>query len=445
MEQARPLATISDDELLRRLADLLRQSRRVESELVAHIAEADERRLYAREASPSMFAYCTEVLHLSEAEAYLRIAVARASRQHPLLLDMLSDGRLHLTGIARLAPHLTTANRAELLGRATHKSRRQIEELIAEIAPRPDAPALMRRLPERSELPAPAVLVGAGESELALPQLCPDGVGVAAVALAALDQTPALGQTPASRQPAPAAAQAAPAALIQPLGCARYKVQFTASAELHAKLERLRALMRSQVPDGDLATIIERAVTEKLEQLESRRFAKARRPRKSLGESDTSPSSRHIPAAVRRAVYARDGGRCRYVDEAGRRCSERDRVEYHHRHPFGVGGDHSPTNTRLMCRAHNAYLAEHDYGSQTMARWSHRGGTSPRVLARSDPHADVRRPVVAAARGGERDQQAGAAALEDAVVRDQRVAPALLAVRGLGVHLVGERLVEEEL
>ena len=58
-----------------------------------------------------MFAYCTEVLHLSEAEAYLRIAAARASREHPVLLTMLADGRLHLTAIAKLAPHLTPENR----------------------------------------------------------------------------------------------------------------------------------------------------------------------------------------------------------------------------------------------------------------------------------------------------------------------------------------------
>ncbi len=97
---------ISDDELLRRLSDLLQQSRRVEADLVTHIGEVHERRLYAREASPSMFAYCTEVLNLSEHEAYLRITVARASRQHPILLEMLADGRLHLSGIAKLAPHL---------------------------------------------------------------------------------------------------------------------------------------------------------------------------------------------------------------------------------------------------------------------------------------------------------------------------------------------------
>jgi hypothetical protein len=63
--------------------------------------------------------------------------------------------------------------------------------------------------------------------------------------------------------------------VVEPLAPARYKVQFTASAELHDKLERLRALMRSSVPDGDLAAIVEQAVTEKLQRLESRRFALA--------------------------------------------------------------------------------------------------------------------------------------------------------------------------
>ena len=129
MTQERRLECLSDDELLGNLGDLLRQSRRVESALVAHIGEVDQRRLYAREASPSMFAFCTQVLHLSEAEAYLRIEVARASRKHPVLLEMLSDGRLHLSGIAKLAPHLTEHNRDSLLVRAAGKSKRQIEEL----------------------------------------------------------------------------------------------------------------------------------------------------------------------------------------------------------------------------------------------------------------------------------------------------------------------------
>ena len=132
------------------MSDLLRHSRRVESELVVHIGEVDERRLYAREASPSMFAYCTEVLHLSEHEAYLRIAVARASRKHLRLLEMLSDGRLHLSGVAKLAPHLTEANGQTLLERAAHKSKRKIEELVAELSPKPDVPATIRKAPRAS-------------------------------------------------------------------------------------------------------------------------------------------------------------------------------------------------------------------------------------------------------------------------------------------------------
>ena len=149
--QFKSFSSLSDDELLRRLSELLQKSRRVESELVAHIGEVDARRLYAREAAPSMFAYCTEVLNLSEPEAYLRIAVARASRTHPMLLEMLADGRLHLSGIAKLAPCLTEANRETLLARAVGKSKREIEELVAEISPKPDVPATIRKLPERKD------------------------------------------------------------------------------------------------------------------------------------------------------------------------------------------------------------------------------------------------------------------------------------------------------
>jgi hypothetical protein len=143
------LETVSDDELLRRLVDLLKDSRRIEADLIAHIAEVDARKLYAREAAPSMFAYCTEVLHLSEPEAALRIRVARPSRKHPVVLTMLRDGRLHPSGIALLAPLLTPRNRDRLLKRATHKPRREIERLVAELAPRPEVAATMRKLPVR--------------------------------------------------------------------------------------------------------------------------------------------------------------------------------------------------------------------------------------------------------------------------------------------------------
>jgi hypothetical protein len=373
------LKTVSDDELLRRLSELLGRSRRCEADLVAHLGEVDARRLYAREAAPSMFVYCTSVLHLSEAEAWLRITAARATREHPMLLSMLRDGRLHLSGIRRLAPHLTRENRAELLKRATHRSRREIEELVAELAPRPDVPPRIRKLPER--LPAPPSTTG---------QLGPDPVGeVGVLADVAAGATPSPGpalQEDASTDRRPGPGQASPGMLglgpdpvaqrpaavrrsqMEPLAPARYKVEFTADAELREQLQRLQALMRSSVPDGDLGQLIKMAVAEKVERLEAKRFAKAKRPRKSLDETDTTPRSRHIPAAVRRTVYERDEGRCAYVNGQGRRCQTRERLKFHHDEtPFAKGGDHSPENIRLMCHAHNALLAEQEYGKKKMA------------------------------------------------------------------------------
>jgi hypothetical protein len=202
---------------------------------------------------------------------------------------MLSDGRLHLSGIAKLAPYLTDANRETLLARATHRTKSEIERLIAEIAPKPDVPAAMRKVPERID-PVP-------RRELGL-----DRVAVPAPAIAA----PAPRQTGA---PAPAPLVAAPpVAALTPLSPARYKVQFTATAELRDKLERRQALIH-----GDLAAAIEDAVTEKLERLEAMRFGLTKAPRKTLDETDTSPCSRYLPMAVRRIVRSRDGDQCTFV------------------------------------------------------------------------------------------------------------------------------------
>jgi hypothetical protein len=144
------LKAVPDDVLLRRLSDLVDRSRQLDADVVEHIAEVDARKLYAREAVPSMFAYCVQVLRLTEFEAYLRITAARASREHPMLLVMLRDGRLHLTAVARLASHLSAKNSEALLKRAANRSKREIEELIAELDPKPEVQATIRKLPART-------------------------------------------------------------------------------------------------------------------------------------------------------------------------------------------------------------------------------------------------------------------------------------------------------
>ena len=73
--------------------------------------------------------------------------------------------------------------------------------------------------------------------------------------------------------------------------------------------------------------------------------------------------------AVRRAVRERDGDQCAFVNARGRRCKARAGLELHHKQPFGRGGDHNPDNIQMTCRAHNAYLAEQDYGKDLMNKY----------------------------------------------------------------------------
>jgi hypothetical protein len=352
MKNTLELKSMSDDELLRGLSELLKNSRHVEAELIAHMAEVDERRLYQKTSS-SMFSYCTEILNLAEHEAFLRIKVARASREHPMLLEMLADGRLHLSGIVVLRPHLTEDNREELLSRAVYKTRRQIEELVAELHPKPDVPSTIRKLPERRKKTKPT------QTKEQVPKPVQAQNSESATETAEPAEKPTTPPAPSSKRPD----------VVAPLSAATYKVTFTASAELRDKLERLQAHMRSSGDAADLATVIEAAVTEKLEKLEAKRYGKTKNPRKSLEETDTSASSNYIPAAVRREVCARDGNQCAFVDENGRRCTETQRLEFHHIKPYGRGGDRRPINIELRCRTHNLYDAERDYGKEFMERY----------------------------------------------------------------------------
>ena len=96
--------------------------------------------------------------------------------------------------------------------------------------------------------------------------------------------------------------------------------------------------------------------------------------------------SRHIPAAVRDAVFARDGGRCTYVGEHGVPCESRHNLHVDHVEPFARGGPPTAGNLRLLCAAHNQLEAERVYGSEWMRRF--RGGGNDLSLPRFDGHLE---------------------------------------------------------
>ena len=142
-------------------------------------------------------------------------------------------------------------------------------------------------------------------------------------------------------------------------------MEFTAGQALHDKLTQLKDLLRHQVPDGDLAAIVERAVDLLIDNTMKKRFAQAsapKKPRSATRRRARDANSRYIPRAVVREVHQRDAGQCTFVSPDGKRCCERGFLEFHHDDPYARGGKATVDNLRLLCRAHNALFAERDYG-----------------------------------------------------------------------------------
>ena len=338
---------LSDTDLLALVKLLAKREREATVTLVAHLAILDERRLFLMEGFASLFTYCVQALDLSEHAAYNRIEVARAVRKFPRILTLLVEGAINLTTARLLAPHLTPANHTDILRSARHKGKREVEEIISEIRPQPSVVSSLRMLP--------ATMSSAAQSQAERPTVpVRDAPADPTVLSCSVD-----GATPLPRSPAVDAPATSARASMEPLGTRRYRVQFTASAELRDKLTLAQNLLRHQVPDGDLGEIVDRAMTLLLEHLGRQKFAATSRPRpRSDGQPPTgSAGTRHIPAEVKRTVWLRDGGRCAFVARNGHRCQERGFLEFHHVVPHSTGGAATAENLELRCRTHNIYEA----------------------------------------------------------------------------------------
>jgi hypothetical protein len=291
-----------------------------------------------------MFAYCMSVLRPSEDAIYNRIHAARAARRYPGIVDMLAEGALSPTTVRLLARHLTPENQQELLAAATGKGKQAVEELLARCFPHPDVAPSVRKVARRDAVP---VVDRAAVSPPAL-LACAD-VG----APGQVEPEPPVGSRSAG------AAPVAGRAVVRPLAADRYEVRFAASAEVREKLRLAQDLLGHAIPSGDLAAVFDRALTLLVTDLMRKKFAATPRPRECRGQAE---DSRNIPAEVQRGVAARDGCRCAFVAEDGRRCGERRFLEFHHVVPYAAGGRPTAENIQLRCRAHNAHEAKLFYG-----------------------------------------------------------------------------------
>jgi hypothetical protein len=478
------LSGVSDSHLLRDLNGFVANGGRVDARVVAHLAEVEERRLHLKAAASSLFDYCLRCLGFSESEAFHRITAARLGRRFPVIFELLGARSIHLSALRVLRDHLTQENHRELLAAAAGKSKKEVEALVAALAPRPDVATLLRKLPVRREAreaprevcegavaPAAvacgvgqvqAVACGVGQvrlvasctqrgfvnldliartgvtSESAASDSAGSGEGLVAGAGSGLGKS--AGRTASGTTSAGAGWSVTGRSLTkgrawEALSSSRYVLRVSVGSDLKDKLERARDLMSHGNPSGDLEAILERALDLLVEKLEQQRFGWSRcrrgvrkpamgsgglarvdvgraqqsgagegeeRGEMALADLHECPGAnleirqgtelsgqtdaeshkvrdspvgarQHISNEVRRAVARRDGRRCTYVDEEGRRCPSQAFLQFHHEQAHALGGPSTFENLRLLCGAHNRLLAEQDFGrahqAQCIARW----------------------------------------------------------------------------
>ena len=329
---------LSDHALDRALRTVVVNEQVATAIVLDHIAEFDHRRLFRPAGYASMFAYCVGRLHLSEVAAYKRIRAARAARRFPAIFDAIAEGRLHLSAVVLLAPYLTEATSGELLAASVHRTRAEIERLLAERYPRPDVPTRIQpalpALADSLELTPGSV----GETQMPGPEVTPGSV------------------------PMPVGSNERP--IVKPLAPLRFELRCTIDQETHDALRHAQELLSHQLPSGDVAQVLALALKALIPQLEQRRFSATVRPRRTPGRP--SENTRHVPAHVQRAIWERDQGQCTFVSEGGHRCQERRFIELDHVTEVARGGESTVANLRLRCRAHNQFEAERTFGSEFM-------------------------------------------------------------------------------
>jgi hypothetical protein len=397
------LKSLGDAELESALKGLLAASARTEARVVMHLAELDRRRLHLRTGFPSLFRYCMDTLGFSEFEAVFRIAAARLGQKFPLIFELLERRQIHLSALHLLRHHLTKQNHRELLAEACHKSKRQVELLVAHRFPRADVRPSLREL-QRLEPTSP----GRYRLELTIDEQTKQDLERACELLSHVSVAAdfALVVRRGAR------------AVVEQLEKQRYGKRAAGGRQQVSSMRRDRTNEhagqranaderpvpsggeqgrrmlpanesgRYRADQGETSGAVQRDVTVgaslpksdglRAKAREQRSGARSARgtlePQPLRGEGHSTDeraaarARKRIPNHVRRAVAERDDGCCTFVSPEGRRCRSRQLLQIHHEQPWARGGADTPDNLRLLCAEHNRWLAERDFGAEHIER-----------------------------------------------------------------------------
>ncbi len=340
---------LSQSELVSMFEGLMRTDHRTDADTLVFLREIDRRKIWATDGYDSLVNWCVRKGHMSSSVAFKRIKSAELAERFPGVLALIRRGELHLSALNKLGPYLTDANHEAALARARCKTMKELDLIIAELAPQPDVAPSVR--PMRAAPQAPATELSSTSRDVT-PTAC--------------DTMP---RSAASSAPAAAARTpvSPPRAKVTPSAPKRFKLEMTLSERGHEMLRELEALLSHT--SAAVSEIVERGLEALLEQTKKKRCGTTTRPRKSRARHGAPrEESRYVPTADKQDVWERDGAQCTFVAADGHRCESRAYLQLHHVEPFARGGPTVVENLTLLCGVHNRLEGDRVYGRAFMER-----------------------------------------------------------------------------
>ena len=373
-----PMKALSNEQLLSRTQQLVLKERHLNLEILRHLNEIDNRKLYLRLSYSSLFEYVVKELKYSEAAAYRRIKAMKLCRQFPETTGKLKEGVLTLTSACQLQTFFekkAKKDRQEQLKPHTN----------SQDLPNPTSSPSMATQPydkgkvdEMSSNSTPSTSLSQDEKKELIEKA--SGLSTRQTMKILAEKEPCL---------------ALPTERVKFSGQGTVSLNVSMNEETLHQLEQLKSLLSHKNPSmsfGQLISILaedgvqkydpqkkkvrkpvergnqksaqtkENATQKKVVQVKSTITSAAAKPCdiKTYVASKTEPKlkkrNRAIPTHIRRYIWKRDQGRCTYLNhQSKKQCGSSHFLQIDHIHPFALGGNSDPENLRVLCASHNRY------------------------------------------------------------------------------------------
>lgn len=309
---------IPHDSLIVRLERLRTREHDCLVQIVEGLVECLRTRAHLDLGYESLWKLLVERLSYSEGAASRRVNAAQVVLRCPRALELLRERKVTLCALARLRPVLDEATSCEeLLDKIEGRNKTEVERVVAAARPTPARRETVRRRFEKPKAPQ--------ETE------------------------PLFTST------------------VEALVVERVGLSFSLDPQAYADFERVKELLSNKLPAGmTLEQAFNELVQFYLTKNDPKRRVARRRQRTSTAvevhaTTSTVEASRRIPDALRDEILVRDGLKCAFVGQGGKRCNGTHELQIDHVRPFALGGKTARDNLRVLCGAHNRHRARQTF------------------------------------------------------------------------------------